>query len=74
MRVERGEECSYIKDIILHVLSHQLFPFFVLMPHLGGKVSLSLKEGSRFDSEMCTGGPPVTCLHSSLLTVPLRVL
>lgn len=69
IRVQRGQDCSCIKGAKLNVLSHQPFSFLMQHEVLAGGSSLSLKQGSRFDSEMCmraTPRSPVLTLSFSL--------
>lgn len=74
-RVQRGEECSYIKDIILCILSHQFFSFFMEYKVLEEKYSLSLEEGRSFDLEMCMSAPSWSLVFTPPFSLcPLRFL
>lgn len=66
LRVQRGEEWSHVKDIILSILSHPLFSFFMQHKAVEETSSLSLREGSRFDS--------VTCLSLTLWPLVFTLL
>lgn len=78
-RVQRGEECSSIKDIILCFLSHQFFLFLHATQSVRGKVFSVARGEQQFGfRNVHEHDLVVTCLHSSLSTlspqVPIRHL
>lgn len=76
-RVQRGKECSYIKDIILCIFSHPFFSFFMQHKLLEEKDSLSFKGGSSFDLETCMSGTSWSLVFSLFTLspkVPIRHL